>query len=169
MYQGLEEGTAVYRLSSMVCFTSKHYMALVQRPDTGAWLLLEDAEVSHIGSWAEVRSKCEERRLQPNVLFFEKYDSAPSWQPLPMSPSQASAAGLVPEGWQSQGPQRVVPAEMESFKQQILVEPFSVVSLAASAPEPPLVRHCSLTIASRDASIKGASDNNAPCTSQQSC
>ena len=144
-------GSAVYQLSSIVCYYSLHYVALVRRPDTGAWQLLNDANVSHIGSWAQVRVKCGRGRLQPCVLFFEKYDSAFPWQQQPMdSPFQASAAGLVPEQWQSRGPQRVASAEVESFQQHVLVEPFSVVSLAASASKPEKSRSDKLKGGPRD-------------------
>jgi len=127
----------VYRLSSMVCYYGAHYQALVRRPDTGAWQLLDDANVSHIGSWVQVRVKCQRGRIQPAVLFFEKYEGAFPWQQPSMdSPFQAPTADLVSEEWQSRGPQRVASAEVESFQQHVLVEPFSVLSLAASAPEP---------------------------------
>ena len=67
-----------------------------QCPDTGAWQLLDDANVSHIGSWAQVWDKSERAsRMHPAVLFFETNDSATSWQVLEdsISPALESARG----------------------------------------------------------------------------
>ena len=72
VYQGLEESSAVYRLSSMVCYYGAHYQALLLLPDTKRWTLVDDASVSDVGSWAAVRHKCQLGRIQPSMLFFEK-------------------------------------------------------------------------------------------------
>ena len=71
VYQGAERGAHRYRLSSMVCYYGQHYQALVLVPDAGGWLMFDDMHVSRVGSWADVRRKCEAGRIQPSVLFYE--------------------------------------------------------------------------------------------------
>ena len=33
--------------------------------------MFDDASASAVGSWAEVRARCEAGRIQPSVLFYE--------------------------------------------------------------------------------------------------
>ena len=70
IYQAIDPGAHRYRLRSMVAYYSAHYQAFVSMPDLNAWVLLDDAVVSRVGSWAEVVHKCEAGRIQPSVLFF---------------------------------------------------------------------------------------------------
>ena len=65
----------------MICYYGRHYVALVQRPETGAWQRLDDARVSSVGSRAQVWLECGRGRIQPSVLFFEMVDSAASRKP----------------------------------------------------------------------------------------
>jgi hypothetical protein len=69
VYTGLDY-SSTYRLCSMVCYRGEHYRAFVLLPGS-VWAELNDAEESRVGSWADVRSTCEQRRLQPTVLFYE--------------------------------------------------------------------------------------------------
>ncbi len=71
VYQGTERGLHCYRLRSMVCYYGQHYQALVLVPEAGGWLMFDDTRVSRVGSWADVRRKCEAGRIQPSVLFYE--------------------------------------------------------------------------------------------------
>ncbi|KAL4450736.1 hypothetical protein ABPG77_001092 [Micractinium sp. CCAP 211/92] len=71
VYLGVEPGSKLYRLNSMVCYYGQHYSAFVWADDLGAWLMFDDAAVSRVGAWADVRCKCEAGRIQPSVLFYE--------------------------------------------------------------------------------------------------
>ena len=71
VYQGTERGRLVYRLRSMVCYYGQHYQALVLVPEAGGWLMFDDTRVTCVGSWADVRAKCQAGRIQPSVLFYE--------------------------------------------------------------------------------------------------
>ncbi|PRW57916.1 ubiquitin carboxyl-terminal hydrolase [Chlorella sorokiniana] len=71
VYQGVERGLHRYALRSMVCYYGQHYQALVLVPEAGGWLMFDDTRVTRVGSWADVRRKCEAGRIQPSVLFYE--------------------------------------------------------------------------------------------------
>jgi len=60
-----------YRLRSMVCYYGQHYQALILVPEAGGWLMFDDTRVTRVGSWADVKQKCEAGRIQPSVLFYE--------------------------------------------------------------------------------------------------
>ena len=70
-YQGVDRGVHRYALRSMVCYYGQHYQALVLVPEAGGWLMFDDTRVTRVGSWADVRRKCEAGRIQPSVLFYE--------------------------------------------------------------------------------------------------
>ena len=70
-YEGVPPGTPHYVLRSVVCYYGAHYSAFVWAADSRAWLLFDDTRVSRVGSWADVRRKCEAGRIQPSVLFYE--------------------------------------------------------------------------------------------------
>ncbi len=70
IYHALEEGQHVYCLRSLVCYYGAHYFAFVLVPDLGRWIMFDDTRVSKIGSWADVRRKCELGHIQPSVLFY---------------------------------------------------------------------------------------------------
>ena len=70
-YEGVPPGTPHYALHSMVCYYGAHYSAFVWAADCRAWLLFDDVRVSRVGSWTDVRRKCEAGRIQPSVLFYE--------------------------------------------------------------------------------------------------
>lgn len=56
----------------MVCYYLRHYSAFVRLPELGGrWVMFDDASASAVGSWAEVRLRCEGGRVQPSVLFYE--------------------------------------------------------------------------------------------------
>ena len=42
-------------------------------PEAGGWLMFDDASVSRVGAWADVRRQCEAGRIQPSVLFYETH------------------------------------------------------------------------------------------------
>lgn len=71
VYRGPVPGQYVYRLRSMVCYYGAHYFAFVLLPDTDRWVMFDDTRVSGLGTWGEVRRKCEAGRIQPSVLFYE--------------------------------------------------------------------------------------------------
>ena len=71
VYQGVDRGVHRYALRSMVCYYGQHYQALVLVPEAGGWLMFDDTRVTRVGSWADVRRKCEAGRIQPSVLFYE--------------------------------------------------------------------------------------------------
>jgi len=61
----------VYRLRCVVCYSSSHYCVFALSDEAMCWLLLDDANVSVAGTWADVsRSACN-CRLQPSLLFYE--------------------------------------------------------------------------------------------------
>ena len=60
----------MYRLRAMVCYYGQHYSAFVLAPETGGWLLFDDASVSRVGGWPDVLVKCQAGRIQPSVLFY---------------------------------------------------------------------------------------------------
>jgi ubiquitin C-terminal hydrolase len=70
-YNGVAPGAVHYRLRSMVCYYGQHYLAFAWAHDLAAWLMFDDANVSRVGAWADVRRKCEAGRIQPSVLFYE--------------------------------------------------------------------------------------------------
>ena len=74
LYPDSPAGNPRYALRSMVCYYGQHYQALVLVPEAGGWLMFDDARVSRVGGWAEVRRKCEAGRIQPSVLFYEAVD-----------------------------------------------------------------------------------------------
>jgi hypothetical protein len=57
----------------MVYYYGQHYQALVLVPEAGGWLTFDDTRVAAVGSWADVRRKCEAGRIQPSVLFYEAF------------------------------------------------------------------------------------------------
>ena len=132
----------MYRLRSMVCYYGAHYQAFVRQPDSGAWLLLDDATISDVGSWDLVRSKCEKGHIQPAVLFFEADEQEPQpshpeqQPPSPAAGERGGSQGAVPEAW----PHAAAAAPIS--QQHSVTEPFSALSLAAPYP---------LTAAMRDA------------------
>ena len=71
VYPDSRAGARRYTLRSMVCYYGQHYQALVLVPEAGGWLMFDDTRVSRVGSWADVRRKCEAGRIQPSVLFYE--------------------------------------------------------------------------------------------------
>ena len=71
VYPDSRAGARRYALRSMVCYYGQHYQALVLVPEAGGWLMFDDTRVSRVGSWADVRRKCEAGRIQPSVLFYE--------------------------------------------------------------------------------------------------
>ncbi len=74
MYRGAQPGQHVYRLRSMVCYYGAHYQAFVLVPDLGRWLMFDDTRISNIGTWGDVKRKCEVGRIQPSLLFYEAED-----------------------------------------------------------------------------------------------
>ncbi|KAI7841106.1 hypothetical protein COHA_005331 [Chlorella ohadii] len=65
-------GGARYRLRSLACYYGRHYSAFVRLPELhDRWVMFDDASASAIGSWADVRRRCEGGRIQPSVLFYE--------------------------------------------------------------------------------------------------
>jgi hypothetical protein len=71
-YRGLAPGQYVYRLRSLVGYYGAHYFAFVLMPEQQAWVVIDDARATRVGSWADVRRKCELGRVQPSMLFFER-------------------------------------------------------------------------------------------------
>ena len=71
VYPDSAAGARRYALRSMVCYYGQHYSAFVWADDLGAWLMFDDAAVSRVGAWADVRRKCEAGRIQPSVLFYK--------------------------------------------------------------------------------------------------
>jgi hypothetical protein len=76
LYRGVPPGLHRYALRSMVCYYGAHCQALVLEPDAGGWLMFDDARVTRVGSWADVRRKCEVGHIQPSVLFYEAVNLA---------------------------------------------------------------------------------------------
>ena len=68
---GVQHGSCMYLIRSMVCYYGQHYMAFVVLNDT-QWYMFDDANIVHIGSWSDVISKCEAGRVQASVVFYEK-------------------------------------------------------------------------------------------------
>lgn len=65
-------GGARYRLRSLACYYGRHYSAFVRLPELNdRWVMFDDASASAVGSWADVRRRCEGGRIQPSVLFYE--------------------------------------------------------------------------------------------------
>jgi hypothetical protein len=71
VYRGVAPGEHVYHLRSMVCYYGAHYFAFVLLPEQQAWVQIDDTRASRVGSWADVRRKCELGRVQPSMLFYE--------------------------------------------------------------------------------------------------
>ena len=74
MFSGLQ-GPVRYRLRSMACYYGRHYFACVLLPGAKQqprWVLVDDARLSVVGSWAEMLRKCEEGRIQPSVLLYSR-------------------------------------------------------------------------------------------------
>ena len=96
VYAGVALGSRLYRLRSIVCYYGQHYTAFVWADDLGAWLMFDDAAVSRVGGWAEVRRKCEAGRIQPSVLFYEALlRGRPEGHETPMSGSMWRGQGGV--------------------------------------------------------------------------
>ncbi len=76
VFLGVGSGVHCYRLRSMVCYYGEHYQALILLPATQRWVLFDDAYVSPVGSWVDVRRKCQAGRIQPSMLFFEHIERA---------------------------------------------------------------------------------------------
>jgi hypothetical protein len=70
------EDAGVYSLRALVCYSRSHYCAFAFSDDLGRWLLLDDANVSAVGGWAEVGADVVSRRLQPSLLFYERQQPA---------------------------------------------------------------------------------------------
>lgn len=74
MYRGASPVEYVYRLRSAACYYGAHYVAFVLLPELGRWVLFDDTRVSTVGTWEDVRRKCEAGRVQPSVRFYEALD-----------------------------------------------------------------------------------------------
>ena len=72
VFLGIGAGVHLYQLRSMVCYYGEHYQALILLPATQRWVLFDDAHVNPVGTWADVRRKCQAGRIQPSMLFFVK-------------------------------------------------------------------------------------------------
>jgi ubiquitin C-terminal hydrolase len=70
LYADLMPGT-LYRLRAMVCYYGRHYSAFVHLPQLSRWVTFDDSSAGSIGSWSDVRQRCESGRVQPSVLFYE--------------------------------------------------------------------------------------------------
>ena len=57
VFLGIGPGLHCYRLRCMVCYYGEHYQALILLPAMQRWVLFDDAHVSPVGSWADVRRK----------------------------------------------------------------------------------------------------------------
>jgi len=55
----------------LFCNHGRDYRGWVLGPEAGGWLRFDDTRVTRVGSWADVRRKCEAGRIQPSVLFYE--------------------------------------------------------------------------------------------------
>jgi len=75
VFLGVGVGLHRYRLRCMVCYYGEHYQALILLPATQRWVLFDDAHVSPVGSWTDVRRKCQAGRIQPSMLFFESIET----------------------------------------------------------------------------------------------
>lgn len=62
---------ARYRLSGMVMFYGRHYMAFIYSVRLGMWVFFDDGSLKKIGSFREVAAKCVRGHLQPTMLFYE--------------------------------------------------------------------------------------------------
>ncbi|PRW56655.1 ankyrin repeat [Chlorella sorokiniana] len=76
LYPGFPTRGPPYALRSMVCYYGQHYQALVLVPEAGGWLMFDDARVTRVGSWADVRRKCEAGRIQPSRATLLSVDEA---------------------------------------------------------------------------------------------
>lgn len=70
VYSGVPPGVHRYALRSMITYYGRHYQAFVYVPEAASWLMFDDARVSCVGSWADVRRKCVAGCMQPSVLFY---------------------------------------------------------------------------------------------------
>lgn len=75
MYSNLPGKTKLtYRLHSMFCYYGQHYHAFIHKGEQ-EWVMFDDAQVSNVGSWKDVITKCTRGRIQPLVLFYKRLKS----------------------------------------------------------------------------------------------
>ncbi|VAI17533.1 unnamed protein product [Triticum turgidum subsp. durum] len=58
-----------HSLVSMACFYSQRYICFAI--DGEHWVLYDDQTAEVVGDWIQVLSMCEEKEMQPLLLFFE--------------------------------------------------------------------------------------------------
>lgn len=63
---------AVFTLQAIIAFYGHHYQAFVYSFELTAWLLINDLEITKIGTFGDVKKVLSDSRLQPNVLFYER-------------------------------------------------------------------------------------------------
>ena len=61
-----------YEIQAIICFYASHYKAFVYSLEIEAWVLINDKEVSKIGTFGDMRQAMLAGHLLPNVLFYEQ-------------------------------------------------------------------------------------------------
>lgn len=71
IYEGPLSGQRVYSLRTLVGFSAAQHVAIVQEQGSG-WVVLDSAQASAVGGWADVQQLCVERGLQPVLLVYDR-------------------------------------------------------------------------------------------------
>lgn len=66
--------SCTYRLRGIVSYYGHHYVAFFCNPQTLEWITFDDKTVKRVGNqWKHVIEKCGKGRLQPLLLWYEKF------------------------------------------------------------------------------------------------
>lgn len=61
-----------YILRGMIVFYGRHYMAYFYSEKFDCWYLYDDANITRIGCWTDVKNRCCRGHSQPILIFYEK-------------------------------------------------------------------------------------------------
>jgi hypothetical protein len=73
VFKGVGPGPR-HRLRCLVAYCGHHYQAYALSEELGCWLLFDDANIKHIGTWPDVAASIVGGRHQPSLLFYERVE-----------------------------------------------------------------------------------------------
>ncbi|KAL9310698.1 putative transcription factor C2H2 family [Arabidopsis thaliana] len=83
VYEGLEESNIKYRLVSMIgCVVEGEYICMAYKKNRWVSLRHEALAEEVVGNWNNVVRFCGERKVRPEILFYEAFQWPNKWQKL---------------------------------------------------------------------------------------
>ncbi|XP_023644194.1 uncharacterized protein LOC17894782 isoform X2 [Capsella rubella] len=82
LYEGLEEPNIKYRLVSMIGCVEGEYICMAYKKNRWVSLRHEASAEEVVGNWKNVIRFCGERKVRPEILFYEAFQWPSKWQKL---------------------------------------------------------------------------------------